>query len=449
MVREYTNTHNPILPLDIHIPDSEGRTMPDGNLYIYGSFDNRDDVFCSEEYHPVSTPDLKHWYIFDKALQGKDIKWFDNPEYPHYPGIDWTHPTPFVKKMLEHDKANGVDMKEKFAKKKNQKRPPLLFAPDCIAKNGLYYLYFNMSDDTEGVAVSDKPQGPFKNPVQLPIGGIDPSIFIDDDGTPYLYWGQLHSHCVKLNKDMTSLNRNDIIDDLVTEEKHYFHEGSSVRKIGDTYYYVFADMQRGKPTSLGYATGPTPIGPFKYRGIIIDNEYCDPASWNNHGSIEKFNGQWYVFYHRNSRGVRGYRRLCMEPININEDGSIDEVPMTSQGPGAPFKPGETVYGYQACELHGSCFIDVGSKYGEELTNLNKGDKAIFRYVESKNNWSNANFECTGSGQFDIFFNKIKVGKVKVKNGQSFVEFAAKPGCYEVTIKVNQSNNLKLQSFRLN
>ena len=59
-----------------------------------------------------------------------------------------------------------------------------------------------------------------------------------------------------------------------------------------------------------------------------------------------------VFYHRCSRGTQRYRRLCAEPITINPDGTIDEVKMTSQGVGNPFAPGETMMGYQACELHG-------------------------------------------------------------------------------------------------
>ena len=79
-----------------------------------------------------------------------------------------------------------------------------------------------------------------------------------------------------------------------------------MRKIRDTYYYVYADMERGKPTALGYSTGKSPLGPFTYRGIVIDNDHCDPESWNNHGSIECVNGQWYVFYHRCSRDV--YKR---------------------------------------------------------------------------------------------------------------------------------------------
>lgn len=174
--------------------------------------------------------------------------------------------------------------------KEEREKPALLFAPDCMERNGKYYLYFCMPDDSEGVAVSDSPVGPFTNPIQLPCGGIDPAIFIDDDGQAYYYWGQLFSHGVKLNEDMISFNRDEIVDDLVTEEEHFFHEGSSMRKIGDTYYYVYADMERGKPTSLGYSTSKSPMGPFTYRGIIIDNAGCDPASWNNHGSIECVNG---------------------------------------------------------------------------------------------------------------------------------------------------------------
>ena len=119
-----------------------------------------------------------------------------------------------------------------------------------------------------------------------------------------------------MNEDMVSFQSEDVVDDLVTEEEHFFHEGSSMRKIGDTYYYVYADMERGKPTSLGYSTSKSPLGPFTYQGIIIDNDGCDPASWNNHGSIECVNGQWYVFYHRCSRGVQQHRRLCIEPITI-------------------------------------------------------------------------------------------------------------------------------------
>ena len=94
-MNKYTNTRNPILPPEYHVPDSEAHVMPDGRLYLYGSYDDREDVFCSEVYHVVSTPDMEHWTIHDVSLRGNEIPWFENPDAPKYPGIDWAHPTPF------------------------------------------------------------------------------------------------------------------------------------------------------------------------------------------------------------------------------------------------------------------------------------------------------------------------------------------------------------------
>ena len=74
------------------------------------------------------------------------------------------------------------------------------------------------------------------------------------------------------------------------------------------------------------------------------------SSITRHGSIEEFHGQWYVFYHRSSGNCRANRRLCVEKICFNDDGTIDEVRMTSQGAGEPFAPGEAIEGWRACEV---------------------------------------------------------------------------------------------------
>lgn len=449
-MKEFTNKRNPILPIEYHIPDSEGHVMPDGRLYLYGSYDDREDVYCSEKYHVVSTRDLEHWILHDVSLTGQQIPWFHDPDAPKYPGIDWSKPTPFIQKMLAG--MGGDDMKEKFEQEEGEK-PALLFAPDCIERNGKYYLYFCMSDDSEGVAVSDRPQGPFTDPVQLPCGGIDPAIFIDDDGQAYYYWGQLFSHGVKMNEDMVSFLPEDVVDDLVTEEEHFFHEGSSMRKIGDTYYYVYADMERGKPTSLGYSTSKSPLGPFTYQGIIIDNDGCDPASWNNHGSIECVNGQWYVFYHRCSRGVQQHRRLCIEPITINPDGSIPEVKMTSQGVGEPFGPMEAIMGYQACGLSGTIYIGVDQEYGEKLMNISSGDEAVFRYVKNDADWSEIKLTCAGSGKVQILLNEAIAGEIKIAgiNGTSqtvSAAISAPGGKAELKIRITDSENLEIMKIVL-
>ncbi len=447
----FKNMRNPVLPLKYHVPDSEAHVMPDGKLYIYGSFDDRGDVFCSEKYHVVSTPDMENWTIHEVSFTGQQVPWHNDPDAPRYPGIDWSRPTPFIRKMLESARENGDDMKEKFEQEGENEKAALLFAPDCLEHGGKYYLYFCMSDDSEGVAVSDRPEGPFENPVQLPCGGIDPAVFIDDDGQAYYYWGQLFSHGVKLNADMVSFEPDGIRDDLVTEEEHFFHEGSSMRKIGDTYYYVYADMERGKPTSLGYSTGKSPLGPFTYQGIIIDNDGCDPASWNNHGSIECFNGQWYVFYHRCSRGVQQHRRLCIEPIKINPDGTIDEVKMTSQGAGAPFAPGETIYGYQACGLKGTVYIGVDDNtdtYNEKLTNISPGDEIIFRYVRNDAPWSEIVCACSGSGRLQILLDDTAAGAIEIagKTGRIRTETAGismPAGERELKLKVEASDGLEI------
>lgn len=452
-MREFKNRRNPILPLDIHIPDSEGHVMPDGKLYLYGSFDDREDVYCSDKYYVVSTGDMENWTIHDVSLTGQDVPWYNNPDAPKYPGIDWTKPTPFIQKMLDDAKAKGADMKEAFEKEENEK-PPLLFAPDCIYRDGKYYLYFCMSDDSEGVAVSDKPEGPFTNLVQLPCGGIDPAIFIDDDGQAYYYWGQLFSHGVRLNEDMISFDVENIADDLVTEEEHFFHEGSSMRKIGDTYYYVYADMERGKPTSLGYSTSKSPLGPFTYQGIIIDNDGCDPESWNNHGSIECVNGQWYVFYHRSSRGTQQHRRLCIEPITIRPDGKIDEVKMTSQGVGEPFAPGEVIMGYQACQVKGSVYIGADitgdGQYIEKLVHIGDGDCAVFRYIRSEEEYHSIKITASGSGTVDVLMNGEMAGTVKIAEGrQEGKKIAMEAGEYELELRFRDTAGLEISEIVIN
>jgi arabinoxylan arabinofuranohydrolase len=394
-------TRNPVLPVDQHIPDGEAHVMSDGRLYVYGSFDSLDTWYCSDRYFVASTDDLCDWRVDGPSFRGQDVPWF--PDARGY-----------AASLPDEARASGVD--DGGLVPAEYEHMPLLYAPDVAERDGEYFLYFCMSDGSEGVARSASPTGPFTDAHQLPATGIDPAVFVDDDGSAYYYWGQLRAHGVKLNPDMVSFDPEGVIDDLATEEVHGFHEGSSMRKIGSTYYFVFADGSRGTATCLGYATSTHPLGPFTYRGVIVDNTGCDPGTLNNHGSIEQFDGRWYVFYHRSSRGSRYHRRLCVEPITILADGTIPEVPMTSQGAGEPFGAGEYVEAYRACELSGTIRIDVREDGGEALVGAASGDTATFRYVHSASGFTGLRLEADGAGRIEIQLGDEVVGTAVFEPG---------------------------------
>ena len=179
-----------------------------------------------------------------------------------------------------------------------------------------------------------------------------PPVLVDDDDQVYYYWGQFHLRGAELPPDLHAIQPETLQTNLLNEAEHGFHEGASIRRHNGIYYLVYADISRGKPTCLAYATSLSPLGPFTKRGIIIDNIGCDPETWNNHGSIAAFNGQWFVFYHRSSQASMFNRRVCVEPIHFNGDGTIDEVAMTTQGAGAPLPPTQPIEEWRACLLNG-------------------------------------------------------------------------------------------------
>ena len=340
---------NPILPIQHFVPDVEARQWADGRLYLYGSYDiSGRTSYCSWEYRVFSSADLVHWEdhgeSFRSAPPDASVPWTDAP----------------------------------------------LFAPDCIHYNGRYYLFFCDAGNREGVAGSDSPAGSFTDAV--PVEGadgdaIDPAALVDDDGSVYYYWGQFHLRGARLRPDLRSIEPATLRTDLLTEAADGFHEGASIRKRNGLYYLVYADISRGRPTCLGYATSDSPLGPFTKRGIIIDNMGCDPETWNNHGSIAEFNGQWYVFYHRSSQASNFNRRVCVEPIRFNDDGTIDEVEMTTQGVGGPLPATQPIAAWRACLLGGrvrtaaSGPTETDPTVREYLTQIHTSDWAAFKYVD--------------------------------------------------------------------
>lgn len=370
---------NPLLPKSEFIPDVEAHVMPDGRLYIYGSRDELGtDDYCSRTYKVFSTDD------------------------------------PFLETWTDHGISisnEGVLSEIYWAK------DDLLFAPDAIYKNGKYYLFMCGASGFEGVAVSETPYGPFADakPIAGADGeGIDPAIFVDEDGSAYYYWGQFDLCGGKLKDDMCTLDESTIHRAIITEEEHGFHEGASVRKRDGKYYLTYTDISRGKATCIGYAMAEAPLGPYKKCGIIIDNMYCDPATWNNHGSIECFKGNWFVFYHRTTQNSIHTRRVCAEPISFNEDGTINEVEMTSNGASKPLDAVMDIDASTACRMHGGLYIktiELGQEPIEILTQCEKGRWkaawAEYKYLDFKNGVSQCRITIRGNGTVTLKTNNAQ------------------------------------------
>jgi beta-xylosidase len=338
-------SQNPIVPPGTYVADPSAHVWDDGKMYLYVSVDESTDYYCSWRYHVLSSGDMKNWTVHKNSFSSKG----ENDQVPYSDN--------------------------------------LLFAPDCMYRNGTYYLYYCLAtnQNTEGVATSTSPTGPFVNGENIDVGGynqIDPAAFIDDDGQAYYVWGQFTAKMAKLKPNMKELDVSTIRDSVLTEGEHFFHEGAYMTKRNGIYYLVYADMSRnGMPTCIGYATSLSPMGPYKYGGVIVDNDNCDPDNWNNHGSIAQFDEKWHVFYHRATHGSRMMRKTCIEPIEFNEDGSIDEVEMTSQGVSEPLDAYAIIGAERACLLFGNVRIQAFSDDNEELGKINNDDRAAYKYLD--------------------------------------------------------------------
>ena len=400
-------TRNPILPPDRYFPDGEPHFI-NGELFVYPSCDREPGKYCSDQLYVVHSKDLAVWEIDGPVFDCSQLDWEMMVSYPagleearnyrELPGYIRDMLPKYVSRILPFRLFKHI-VKKAVTRSFSGTGNRLLYAPDSITIKDKSYLFFCTSDGSEGVAFSDHPAGPFTDPVQItldrsgkPISGIDPAVFRDDDGKVYLYWGQINSCGAELTEDLTKVKEDTLVRGLLTEKEHCFHEGSSMRKIGDTYYYIFADTHRGKPTALGYATSGSPLGPFEYQGIIIDNDECDPETWNNHGSIECINGQWVVFYHRSTANSRYLRRMCAEPISIDKNGLIPEVMPTSIGMGEPYRIGEPLYGYQACKMSAGAYIDF-----DKLIVKHGKAEIVYRYLDTRDlHFSSVSYEGTGN-----------------------------------------------------
>ena len=344
---------NPYLPLNEYIPDGEPHVFGD-RVYIYGSHDKEGgDFFCMLDYVTYSAPvdDLKNW-----RYEGVIYKASQDPLYKTY---------------------------------------RYMYAPDVVRGNdGRYYLYYSMADSYPGcsfimsVAVCDTPNGRFEylgyvrhkdgTPLQDYLI-FDPGL-INDNGHIRLYYGiwydfdenpnYTREQSIVKQMEMYQKSREEIENtpggvqgpvhvelenDMMTVkdgprrifpvfykgtsfEHHEFFEASSMRKLGDKYYFIYSSFQNHE---LCYAVSDYPDRDYRFGGVIISNgdvgykgrkpENRLMRSGNNHGSIENINGKWYIFYHRHTLKTEFSRQGCAEEIEILPDGFIPQVEMTSCG----------------------------------------------------------------------------------------------------------------------
>ena len=256
-------------------------------------------------FDAFSSPDLVHWEKHEHVLELRDVKW---GEYA-------------------------------------------LWAPSVIHANGKYYLLFGANDiqsDKEeggiGVAVAERPEGPYRDALGRPLVGrfyngaqpIDPYVFRDDDGQLYLYYGGWkHCNVARLRPDLLGLEPfpDGTMFKEVTPENYV--EGSFVFRRNGKYYLMWSEGGWGGPDySVAYATGDSPTGPFRRVGKILQQD-AKVATGAGHHSLIKLAGSdtWYIVYHRRPLGDKdpNHREVCIDEMKFNPDGTIQPVRMTFEG----------------------------------------------------------------------------------------------------------------------
>lgn len=293
------SAQNPVIR-DQYTADPTARVF-DGKVWLYASHDIISPVeperkwFCMADYHCFSSEDLVHWTDHGVILDQKDVPW-GNPE--------------------------GYSM----------------WAPDCVERGGKYYFYFPNAPRegrgfAVGVAVADRPDGPF-TPQEKSIQGvfgIDPCCLLASDGNAYLYWSGMGFSGAKLQDDMTELDGAPVRLDTPLPAGG-LKEGPFVFEREGKFYLTYPWVQ-DRTESLVYAMADSPLGPFEYKGKIMEKSLSE--CWTNHHSFVEYQGQWYLFYHHNdySPDFDKNRSVRIDKVRFNPDGTIEQVTPTYRGVG--------------------------------------------------------------------------------------------------------------------
>lgn len=328
---------NPIIH-DQFTADPTARVF-NGRFYLYPSHDiqspveNLNDWFCMEDYHVFSSDNLIDWNDHGVILTQNKIPWVKKDSYA-------------------------------------------MWAPDCVEKNGKYYFYFPAAPASMergfaiGVAVAENPEGPFtalEEPIKG-VMGIDPCVFIDDDGRSYLCWSGMGLWIAPLKENMVELAAEPRLVEGLPEG---FKEGPFMFKNEGKYYFTFPWVRK-KTETLAYAMADNPIGPYEFKGVIMDES--PTGCWTNHHSIVKKDNQWYLFYHHNdySPDMDKRRSVRIDSLFFNQDGLIEKVRPTLRGVGvADARKPLQIDRYSDCSKKGvNCvFLNPADKF--------QGWKAVF------------------------------------------------------------------------
>lgn len=354
---------NPYLPYWENVPDGEPHVFGD-RVYVYGSHDKQNgDTYCELDYVCWSAP-------------------IDNLGDWQYEGIIYRR---------EQDPINGAPYDKELPDYEKVVEPEgnlhSMFAPDAAkGPDGRYYLYYSLDfTNVISVAVCDSPAGRYefyayvtREDGTIPNIGrwFDPAILSEKEGN-YLYVGT--SPAVRFpgmeDTEIPGAMMVRLADDMHTiisepvcvakgydtakgtdYEEHPFFEGSSIRKFGDWYYFVYCSQQMHE---LCYGMSRKPEGPFAYKGVLVSNadigykgnklaqNYCG----NIHGGMVEINGRHYIFWHRHTHGIPFSRQACADRLTILPDGTIPQTEITSCGLNNGPLPAKGEYeAYIACNL---------------------------------------------------------------------------------------------------
>ena len=251
-----------------------------------------------------------------------------------------------------------------------------------------------------GVAVGDTPVGPFKDAIGAPLVDgswdyIDPTVFVDDDGQAYLYWGNPEIYYVKLNRDMISFEGEVRkveqtvegfgapavkLRDKNTKYKDMYTEGPWFYKRGGKYYLLYA--AGGVPEHISYSMSDSPEGPWKYMGEIMPLH--DTGSFTNHCGVADFRGHSYFLYHTGRLpGGGGFgRSVAIEEFKYNPDGTFPVIHPTDEGvsPLAVFNPYRRVQA-ETIAYSSGVTTEPNARTGVYVADIHNGDWIKVRNVD--------------------------------------------------------------------